>query len=483
MMKMPDFATSKLVDISKPEEKVRQEYEQVLVEGYAYSKEQLDIEVKIPRGSGFYPDKADIVIYHTKKGRDPAKDVFGIVETKRKDRKTGVDQIKSYMTATSAEWGVWTNGQAIEYFCKPPGQSSILDDVLNNIPSKGQSIEDVGKLRKQDLKPYGRLELKLAFRRILNTLYANTNISRREKLGNETIKLIFAKIRDETTFPNQPPAFRVGYREKPEEVKARVVELFASVIAELADDGVFEKHDTITLDAKGVAWVVGQLERGSLVETPTDVVGDAFEVFAESKFVGEKGEFFTPRGIIEIAVKLVDPQPKELICDPACGSGGFLIATMRHMWKMMETRAEWRGLRGQRLQKAKEDMAARCFFGIDKETDLVRIAKAYMAICGDGRSNIIHENSLHAAQEFNPLATQKFVVDANFRQFDCILTNPPYGTKAKVLADEAGHFALGHKWKYDKKHKAWKKGKASKTDPYVLFIERCFEMLKDGGGG
>ena len=107
-MKIPDYATGKLVDNSKPEEKVRQEYEQILVEDYAYLKKELDIEVKIPRGSGFYPDKADIVIYRTKDGREPTKDIFGIVETKRKERKDGLNQVKSYMTATSAEWGVWT---------------------------------------------------------------------------------------------------------------------------------------------------------------------------------------------------------------------------------------------------------------------------------------------------------------------------------------------------------------------------------------
>ena len=94
-MKTPDHATGKLVDISKPEETVRQEYEQILVEDYAYLKEEIDIEVKIPRGSGFYSDKADIVIYRTKDGRDSAKDIFGIVETKRKERKDGLNQVKS----------------------------------------------------------------------------------------------------------------------------------------------------------------------------------------------------------------------------------------------------------------------------------------------------------------------------------------------------------------------------------------------------
>ena len=473
-----DFATGKAIQADKAEEKVRQEYERVLVHDYGYRKSEIDIEVPIPRGSS-QKDRADVVVYAAAKGRDPSADILGIIETKRPGDTSGKAQLKSYMTATSAVWGVWTNGDSIEYFCKPYGQTAVSEGYLNNIPSRGQRVEDVGNHKKSELKPYGRVELKLAFRRILNTLYANTTISRREKLGNEMIKLIFAKIRDETTYPNRVPAFRVGYGEDPESVKERIVALFRDSVRDLSHDGVFDQRDTITLDAKGVAWVVGQLERGSLVETPTDVVGDAFEVFAESKLVGEKGEFFTPRGVIDLAVKLTDPQPEQTVCDPACGSGGFLIATMRHIWQSMENDPKWKNLPELQLQSAKHQIASRCFFGIDKESDLVRIAKAYMAISGDGRSNIVHENALHEVADFNDIARQRFMENGKFEQFDFILTNPPYGTKTKVLKNEAQNFELGHKWSL--KNGEWVKGKPRETDPYVLFVERCFDMLKDGG--
>lgn len=474
----PDYATGKSVRIDEPEEKVRQDYERILVEDYGYRKDQIDINVPIRRGSKI-TDEADIAIYRDSTGRDQARDIQGLVETKSPKEQTGQGQLKSYMTATSAVWAVWTNGQNIEYLCKPPGQAAVLDGVLNNIPVRGQSLEDIGKLTREDLKPYSAASLKVAFRRILNTLYANTNISRREKLGNEMIKLIFAKIRDEQTYPNRPPSFRVGYNEKPEHVKRRVVTLFRAVVSELADDEVFDPHETITLDAKGVAWVVGQLERGSLTDTPTDVVGDAFEVFAESKLVGEKGEFFTPRNVIDVAVTLIDPQPDETVCDPACGSGGFLISAMRHVWRKMAETAEWRGLRVDLFNEAKRRMAKRCFFGIDKETDLVRIAKAYMAISGDGRSNIVHDNALHKAEDFEPRSAQHFVVEGRFRQFDCILTNPPYGTQTKVLKSEAEDFDLGHSWSWA--GDGWKKGRPRDQNPYVLFVERCFDMLREGG--
>ncbi len=129
-MKIPDYASGKPVDISKPEEKLRQEYEQILVEDYAYLKEELDIEVKIPKGSGFFSDKADIVVCRPNSGREPTKDIFGIVETMRNQRKDGLGQVKSYMTETSAVWGVWANGNDIAYLCKRRGEASVFRKLL-----------------------------------------------------------------------------------------------------------------------------------------------------------------------------------------------------------------------------------------------------------------------------------------------------------------------------------------------------------------
>lgn len=475
-----DFATGKRVNLSKPEEAVRQEYERVLVEAYAYPKPCIDIEVSIPRGSGKFPDRADIVVYKSTSGRDPAADILGIIEVKRKERKDGLAQLKSYLTATSASWGVWTNGDDIAYVCKPPGESSVSEVYLNNVPAYGQSISDVGRIQRKDLRPFGRQELKGAFRRILRTLYANTSISRKEKLGNEMIKLIFAKLEDEQSYQSRSvPDFRAEAGEDARHVKKRIDNLFKRVLEELKNDGVFEDHEKITLDANSVAWVVGQLERNSLLKTDTDVVGDAFEIFAESKLVGEKGEFFTPRGVIQLAVKIANPRPRQTICDPACGSGGFLIHAMKHLWSMMEQDPEWKD--SPRLPDNKKRMAAGSIFGIDKESDLVKIAKAYMAISGDGRSNIVHENSLHDAAAFEPAAKHIFIREDAFREFDFVLTNPPYGSRTKVKKSNSKNFELGRQWNFNDKSGEWVTGKTCERDPYVLFVERCFDMLKENG--
>ena len=183
-----------------------------------------------------------------------------------------------------------------------------------------------------------------------------------------------------------------------------------------------------------------------MLKTDKDVVGDAFEVFAESKLVGEKGEFFTPREIVKTAIQIVDPQPEQSIVDPACGSGGFLIYALEHIWKLMEESKKYKGIAN--LDLIKKEVAQKYLYGIDKEIDLVKIAKAYMAIIGDGRSGVVQQNTLHTAEDFEGKAKELFVDENdNFRKFDIVLTNPPFGNKIKVLADDSKYFDLGHVWK------------------------------------
>lgn len=478
-----DFATGKSVDLRKPEEKVRQDYERILYEDYDYDKKQMDIEVPIQRGEKHSrknkTERADIVIYKTP---DPDRrfqheDILGIVEVKRPTRKEGVKQLTSYMSATSCYWGVWTNGKEIEYLYRDQKSGEIKRNFVYQIPKNGERFEDIGKVSKDQLKP--ARNLKHVFRRLLNTLYSNTNISRREKLGNEMIRLIFCKIWDEKFEPKALPRFRVGFDETPDIVRKNVNEIFKEVREELSADGVFDKSEKITLDAKSIAYVVGELEQFSLLKTDKDVIGDAFEVFAESRLVGEKGEFFTPREVVKTAVKLVDPQPKDSILDPACGSGGFLIYSLEHIWQAMEKSKKYKGMKNLDLEK--KEIAERYVFGIDKEIDLVKIAKAYMAIIGDGRAGVIQQNSLHEPSYFEGRAKELFVnEDGNFKTFDIILTNPPFGSKTKVLKEDAQFFDLGHRWKEEDGE--WvKTDSAMDTAIQELFIERCLKMLCNGG--
>ena len=464
---------------------MRQAFERALHYDHGYPKSHMDIEVVIQRGSSAR-EKADLVIYSTADSnkRDQAQDIVGIVEFKRGDRDDGVQQLTSYMTATSCLWGVWTNGEGIEFLYKQPASGKIRKDVLFQVPHYGQPLDSIGSQTFADLRPAS--DLKLVFRRLLNELYTNTNISRREKLGNEMTKLLFCKLQDEQFSPDhQIPRFRVGLDDHEsgfDAVRERIDELFAEVKDQLSGEGVFEAHDAIILENRSVAYVVGELQGYSLTQTDEDAIGSAFEVFAESKFAGEKGEFFTPREIVKTAIQIIDPQPGETIMDPACGSGGFLICALQHIWEAMESHPRWRGLTASKFLEAKRQIARKTVYGLDKESDLVRISKAYMAIIGDGKSRVAQANSLHGLQDFNGPSEVLVVKNGGFRQFDIVLTNPPFGSKnTKVSLTESAQFDLGHKWKKKSDGTYIKTEKAQKTPAQELFIERCLQMLKPGG--
>ncbi|MBI3619972.1 N-6 DNA methylase [Candidatus Roizmanbacteria bacterium] len=481
-----DKATSKSVDFKKPEEAVRQEYEEILYKDYGYNYAQMDIEVKIQRGEinnkKNEKERADIVIYNSINTtlRDQNNDILGIVETKKPTKKEGIKQLMSYMTATSALWGVWTNGQEIEYVYRDPKTGGVKSDYIFQIPHEGETFEDIGRITKDDLKPVKNL--KPVFRRIFYTLYSNTNISRKEKLGSEMTRLIFCKIYDELYDTDKAPKFKIGFEDSPEEVKKNVEELWQRVKGSLVDEGVFEKHEKIVLDPKSIMYIVGELERYSLTKTNKDVVGDAFEVFAERQFVGDKGEFFTPRQVVKMAVEIVNPQPEEKVLDPACGSGGFLIYALEHVWGIMDNSSRYKG---SNLENAKKEFAQKHFFGIDKEIDLVKICKAYMSIIGDGRSNIVKADSLKNPDEWENVARTVLTTDGkdDMKKFDVILTNPPFGSKIKVKHDYIlKKYDLGYKW--EQKNGRWVKTNQLKekgAEPQILFIELCLNLLKDGG--
>ena len=245
----------------KPEEIIRRNYIKVLEEDFNYPKSHLKTEVAIQRGNVKNPknkkERADIVIYRNKTGKDQHKDILAIVETKRPDEKDGVIQLQSYMSACSCEWGVWTDGANYKYFLKEAGSNQIKETF--NIPKYGENIDSIGKHNKEKLKPLKNL--KPIFKRIFNILYSNTNISRREKLGSEMIKLIFCKIWDEKYYLDKIPNFRFTKKEEDEEnygdCKDRIVNLFNEVKKELKEDGIFQRGEEITLDAKSICIVVG----------------------------------------------------------------------------------------------------------------------------------------------------------------------------------------------------------------------------------
>lgn len=195
---------------------------------------------------------------------------------------------------------------------------------------------------------------------------------------------------------------------------------------------------------------------------------------------GSEGQFFTPRNVVEMMVKIVDPKPGERIIDPACGSGGFLINALSHVWAQLRENAKRKGWSERQLTKREFEVATDCFRGIDKDAFLAKVCKAYMALVGDGRGGVFCANSLEPFKDWPESMQQKIRADS----FDVLLTNPPFGKKIVVKGDKMlSQFDLGHKWKRNKETKALEKTSTLHDDqpPQILFLERCLQLLKPGG--
>jgi len=457
-------------------------FSQRLVEELGYSKNQIQtipqFRVKVsPAGQEKYP--VDITVFRDeKKSYD---NVYMIVECKQPNRKDGLKQLDIYLNLVpSVEIGVWFNGKEHLYLWKlqDPKTKRWIWKEIPQLPKKGQRVQDIGLYKRKDLeKPRN---LKQVFVDIRNHLAGmTTGITRDEAIAQEIINLLFCKIYDEmNTPPEEQVRFRAGVEELPEQVKERIVNLFNEVLTEY--DDVFDEGDRIKLDAESIVYVVGELQRFAITEAERDAIGDAFEVFIGPALRGTEGQFFTPRNVVKMAIEMLDPQIGEYIIDPACGSGGFLIVALEHVWKKLDEEAKKKSWSKEYLAGKRKELASKFIAGIDKDSFLAKVTKAYMAIIGDGRGGIFCENSLLPSSEWNPKIRQKIELE----KFDVLITNPPFGAKIPIKGERIlSQYYLGFKWKFDKEEKRWEKTNRlhDSQPPQILFIERCLQLLKPGG--
>lgn len=483
-----DYISGQEIKATPEEIEATQIFSKRLVEEYEYSIENIQTRPqyfvrRTPSDEAKREWPVDIAIF-TGKGRAES-DLIGIVECKKKTRKDGLEQLKLYMDmCSSIQWGIWFNGDEQINLQKVKKDGDLIYLEIPNIPKSGQRIEDIGKYKRGDLKP--AKDLKSHFRVINNYLYGNMkkdDTSTRNR-AKQIINLLFCKIYDEQyTGKKEEVTFRAGVYEDKEIVSTRIKELFVQVKNRFND--VFEDEDSITLDPDSIVFAVGQIQELCITESERDVIGDAFEVFVSKALKDEDGQFFTPRNVIKMMVEIIDPNEKTMIMDPACGTGGFLIESLRHVWNKVEINANKLGWSEKRLEEEKQYVATTYFRGIDKDSFVAKVTKAYMAIIGDGRGGIFCENSLEHPKEWSNKCQDKI----DLEKFDVVLTNPPFGSKIPVKEEKIlKQFSFGHKWTFDKKEKKWElqsvlnnKGAKGGVEPQILFIERCLQLLKIGG--
>ena len=419
-----------------PEEHVRQRWARSLVEEYRYDPSDIELEFPVPMGSG-RPKRADIAVFKPGEPHKPDR-VFIIVEAKRADVKPsdqdiGIGQLQSYMHASTCRYGLWVGSERLGFERLEDG---TIADGLADIPSRGELEPRVPVYA--DLVP--ALDLKAIFRRCHNYIYANQGLQKAEAF-HEMLKLIFCKVYDETESTGDLHFFVRNEERRSEAGQQRVL---TDRIAPLFDGVkgryryIFKDSETIGLNRRVLAYVVSELQRISLLGTRADVKGAAYEELVGQNLRGDRGEYFTPRNVCEMTVRmaLALHDPGRLtgltVLDVCCGTGGFLVAfinVMRETLRELE-RKKTRG-------KAKEadinarikDVCQRNVFGVDINPFLVRTCQMNLVMHGDGSANVVQADSLMSPNEWDNRDAGRKV---RHEQADIVFTNPPFGGRAQI---------------------------------------------------
>jgi len=462
-------------NIGAPEEIIRQLWLKKLKDEYKYSVERIEVEKSIEFGHEVRKKAADIIVYK-KDGITP----YIIFEVKNPNGPKAIEQLKSYLNAEGCEIGVWSDGIDKVILYRPYPKE--FNDTLPDIPRADQTIDDLFEEKKTladiEKKGGGSFDLRQIIKGMEELVLANAGVD----VFNEVFKLIYAKLYDEKEAEDRREG-EVKFRKYKDAQKTYNVinDLFKKSINKWP--GTFNEIEKIELSAEHLQVCIGLLENILLFGSDLEVIDAAFEYLMPEAAKTKKGQYFTPRHVIKMTIKMLNPKDDEYIIDPACGSGGFLIHAMYWVWDEYYKNS---------TQAAKASYANKYLFGLDFDEKMKKISQALMLISGDGKSHIFKLNSLDARDwqgneqekervrsEFRALLThfrnpeEERENQKTFRSFDfnLLLTNPPF-------AGEIKDSGMLRQYSFAKDKKSHLK---EKVERHLLFIERNLDFLQPGG--
>ncbi len=487
---------------AKPEEIVRQLFLYRLINTYRYPASRISVEKGVQFGATIHEKRADIVIHD----KDDETAAYIIVEVKKPKRKDGLEQLKSYCNAEGAPIAVWTNG----------GEEVILRrtdpnlyENLSGIPRADQTLAEIinERVTIEELTARNKLvtekwTLKKIILDLENLVLANAGVDAFE----EVFKLIYAKLYDEAQAKRRKGRY-VEFRASGEthsELYEKINNLFEE--AKRRWQGVFLEGERIDLSPDALAVCVSFLQDIKLFNSNLQIIDEAFEYLSTQVAKGAKGQYFTPRYVIDMCVRMLNPKGDEYMIDTAAGSCGFTFHTIFHVWGGELT--------SDSPTREQAEYAGEYVYGLDFDTRSVKIGKALNLIAGDGRTNIHRVNTLAPFQWSEdarvglkprlrrfpkPADTQKNAKTFREFDFDIVMTNPPFagdvsdsrilhqyelakqwkGIDLEALEDEAER----ERYADNRFRHAFKEsGKWSQNQSRdLLFVERNLQFLKPGG--
>ena len=475
----------------KPEEIVRQLMLDKLTAEYNYSLDLLDVEYTV--NFGREKKFADIVIFN----KTDKTSIYCVLEIKKHSAKDGKDQLKSYTNATGAPLAVWTNGTEINYYER-------LDpnyfEPLSDIPKFSETIDDVKneiftyiELMMKDRLTEERKSLKDLIQEMEDEVLANAGVD----VFEEVFKLIFIKLYDEMESADDRQTIEVLLREAKKvnpnlnekdlintkissdgfrklEFRSRGdahhTKEVINVLYQKAKDkwqGIFEKGEPLRItDENHLQICIGFLQNVKLFNSNLQVIDEAFEYLVAKSAKGEKGQYFTPRNVIDMCVYMMNPKSNEYMIDTACGSCGFTVHTLFNVWQKLvnQGKAQFANFSNQKLTSEQKNYVDKVF-GIDFDEKSVRVARTLNMIAGDGKTNVLHLNTLDYTrweEKQKDREWTKTYSDGYQRlldlakdpknpkefNFDIVMANPPFAGDIKdsrLISNYGSKFIYG-KW-------------------------------------
>ena len=407
-----------------------------------------------------------------------------------------LDGLENIMREVEAiQYGLWTNGLEFFFLEKEQKRFETKCNPIGDWPMAEESIGTKDVVSDAHTRVADNEMLKVTFRRCHNFIHGNEGMPKDAAFW-QFLYLIFCKMHDESLRAKQRQAWRrrfwAGPREQFEdkgrkEIRKRIDGLFSEVKKQYKN--IFRGNEEITLSDRALAFIVSELAKYDFTRTDVDAKGVAYQEIVGTNLRGDRGQYFTPRGVVKLVVEMLDPKEDERVLDPACGTGGFLVATLGHMLKKF--REEQDTQPGQEstteflsVHERLKEYASNMVFGADFDPFLIRASQMNMVMAGDGRGHLYHINSLEFPGGHLPQVEDAKKDLLPFGSFDIVMTNPPFGSDIPITEKNIlQNFELAHIWEPDGEGGFRNTGDLkSSVAPEILFIERCLKWIKPGTG-
>lgn len=491
--KIADYITGKWMKETEQEE-VRQNFERTLVEEYEYPQTDIrvDFSIKIWEGDKHRTKKAPLAVMIAETEEPYVLIFIASPKANPTDKTGGASELEQWLVdVPTADYGCWTNGIENIFFQKKKTKFETDVFPVNDFPRFGEDASSIYTTDRRRLRVATGNNLLYAFKRCHDYIHANQGGSK-EQIFWEFLKLLFAKIEDESH--SGRPRFAIRSAEErndadgQKEVKDRAEKLFKEVKSKSDFKGLFDAQaEGILFNHETVSYIVAQLEKYDFIHSSVDVKGVAYETIVGPTLEGTKGEFFTPRNVVKMTVKMLDPNPGDRIYDPACGTGGFIVIAFNYVSEKLRQKHK---LKWKNKNKPTEEEEKKLFdeihqtgyniFGTDFNSNLVKAAQMNMIMNNDGRGGLYSVNSLKDPESWAKEVKDKIYLNS----MDYVMANPPFGAKIKIDSREIlEHYELAHGWSRTEDGRWQQESNVRNAmEPEVLFVERCVRLLKQGTG-